>query len=578
MSACQVVDQQKSLCYPSRLRMSLLILVVLMSGLAMMAQVQAADGQSPSETVVGRVTLAIGQGQIIHDNDTQDQARTGTLIREGDQVVTRSNGHVHIRFIDDGLVSVRPNSRLDVERYQYNPDHPEDSTIRFNLEEGVTRAVSGKGAKAARDRYRMNTPIAAIGVRGTDYILSASADRIRAFVNEGAIVMASFSDHCLASGLGPCNDGGIELRGGSNQVLELDRLSKQPRLLQMELDEALTSRIIQRDGQELSRQPQATDDQDSHEAPSTSDPVAEPDPTTADPATGDPTTGMEPPELEHPDQSDSGKGQNGQKKDDDDEEASSAMVMKALALIKDHTPAAESDNDANQEQGMGLQIVLVDDGNSLTLISDAAAQGVGDADQRPLKPEDLLMMPQIGGSDGSLLPDSSQRQLVWGYWGDAAETAPDFFFPYEELVEKGYVAKVNNPSLQYRLMRRSSDSSTLMPGLGTVNFALHNAAATLTSHSGDKTDMGVSAGALRIDFAKGSFATLLQMDSQQTGQIEFVMSGAVSDNGLFQGHFNNSSSALGGATSLDGQEAAYMFWHNVAQGRIDGITLWGARP
>ena len=33
------------------------------------------------------------------------------------------------------------------------------------------RSITGQWGEAARDRFRLNTPIAAIGVRGTDFIV-----------------------------------------------------------------------------------------------------------------------------------------------------------------------------------------------------------------------------------------------------------------------------------------------------------------------------------------------------------------------------------------------------------------------
>jgi hypothetical protein len=63
--------------------------------------------------------------------------------------------------------------------------------------------------------------VAAIGVRGTDFVVNADSLSTRASVNEGVIVMAPFSDLCSVDGLGPCAANAVELAGNSLQVLEI---------------------------------------------------------------------------------------------------------------------------------------------------------------------------------------------------------------------------------------------------------------------------------------------------------------------------------------------------------------------
>jgi hypothetical protein len=180
---------------------------------------------------IGEVSLVLGKAWLESAGGRKKPIIPGTLIRATDRIHTESNGHVHIRFIDQALVSVRPDSRLQIVRYDYSAEQPEQSTIKLSLEEGVTRSISGKGARAARERFRMNTPIAAIGVRGTDFLVSASQGGVRALVNEGAIVLAPFSSDCTVDAFGPCAVNAIELTDTSLQIIELDGSSASPRLL-----------------------------------------------------------------------------------------------------------------------------------------------------------------------------------------------------------------------------------------------------------------------------------------------------------------------------------------------------------
>ncbi|MDO8272574.1 MAG: FecR family protein [Gammaproteobacteria bacterium] len=213
-----------------RLKKSALSLSVAALLLAQVAVVDSALADTAAAGV-GEVSLVLGKAYLEAADNSRELIRAGTRISVSDRVVTEANGHVHIRFDDDALVSVRPDSLLEIERYDYNAASPEQSSIKLNLVEGVTRAISGKGAHAARERFRLNTPIAAIGVRGTDFVVSATDVSVRALVSEGAIVVAPFSSDCLASNFGPCVVNAVELTQESLQVVQMDGRTPLPRLV-----------------------------------------------------------------------------------------------------------------------------------------------------------------------------------------------------------------------------------------------------------------------------------------------------------------------------------------------------------
>ena len=154
---------------------------------------------------VGFVTLVLGQALVVSPNGISQAVRRGSAITPGDRIETAQGGHVHIRFVDDALVSVRPSSRLTVDAYEYNPAKVTQSQVRFTLEAGVARAISGAAAEGAKERFRLNTPLVAIGVRGTDFVVSTQAEQTTAQVNQGAIVMTPLGAGCDANTFGPCN-------------------------------------------------------------------------------------------------------------------------------------------------------------------------------------------------------------------------------------------------------------------------------------------------------------------------------------------------------------------------------------
>lgn len=159
----------------------------------------------------------------------------GEPLSEGDALLTGPDGYAYIVTADRAFISVRPNSELVIERYAVSQDENAGGTtqIRFNLKRGVARFISGEAVSKAKDRFRLNTPIAAIGVRGTDFTVFTSDSVTRATVTSGAIAVAPLGGLCSLAGLGPCvGPSTVDLGvGGAFPVIELGRGDQRPRLV-----------------------------------------------------------------------------------------------------------------------------------------------------------------------------------------------------------------------------------------------------------------------------------------------------------------------------------------------------------
>ena len=182
---------------------------------------------------VGEVSFAIGVSRVISEEGRASAVSRAMPVHVGDRIETERGGHIHVRFVDGAYVAVRPGSRLTIETYRYNAANPQDSAIRFRLEEGVVRAISGKGAEAARERFRLNTPIAALGVRGTDFVVQTEPERVRVAIYSGAIVLTPLGEGCRADALGPCATAASRtLSADMGQVmLEFQRQQVAPRIV-----------------------------------------------------------------------------------------------------------------------------------------------------------------------------------------------------------------------------------------------------------------------------------------------------------------------------------------------------------
>ncbi len=145
---------------------------------------------------VGRVTLVVGDVQLQRAGQLQPLL-SGDVIRVDDRLITHERSLVQVRMQDDALISLRAQGRLHVQCYQ-------SDCMKLNLEQGEMRQVTGSMGQANKQNFRLNTPVAAIGVRGTDFITKTDAANTYVRVLAGAIVAAPFDEACQASQLGVC--------------------------------------------------------------------------------------------------------------------------------------------------------------------------------------------------------------------------------------------------------------------------------------------------------------------------------------------------------------------------------------
>ncbi|MEY3573254.1 MAG: putative exported protein, partial [Pseudomonadota bacterium] len=151
----------------------------------------------------GQISFVTGQVSI-QRGETSLIARVGMPLLVGDQITTAQGSHLHGLMSDRAFLSVRAESILRIEQYQVNPSSPGEQALQLSLQKGAARYITGDAAKAARDRFRLNTPIAAVGVRGTDLTVFSTAEVTRVSVAFGAVVIAPLDESCRSIALGPC--------------------------------------------------------------------------------------------------------------------------------------------------------------------------------------------------------------------------------------------------------------------------------------------------------------------------------------------------------------------------------------
>jgi hypothetical protein len=162
--------------------------------IALACAVQAAQAAE-----AGKIIFVAGTANV-----AGQAAVNGAAVQEGQMLSTGGDGFLYIKTVDSGLFILRPNTQARIAAYQVDEKNPANTHVKFELLSGVARSQSGHAVKQARQNFRFNTPVAAIGVRGTDFTVFADNDTTRVAVISGAIVMSGFGGACTAGGAGPC--------------------------------------------------------------------------------------------------------------------------------------------------------------------------------------------------------------------------------------------------------------------------------------------------------------------------------------------------------------------------------------
>jgi hypothetical protein len=91
----------------------------------------------------------------------------GDEVFEGSRIVTGRKSHVTIRFSDESVFSLGPDSQMTVDKYAYEKD-PAKSSLTARIVKGTFRFISGLIAKAKPENMNVHLGlVATIGVRGT---------------------------------------------------------------------------------------------------------------------------------------------------------------------------------------------------------------------------------------------------------------------------------------------------------------------------------------------------------------------------------------------------------------------------
>ena len=141
-----------------------------------------------------KVDFAIGVVVALQADGGRRPLARGAEVSPGETVDTGA-GRVQLRFSDGAMVSLQPQTQFRIDAYEFKGEAAGGERGFFSLLKGAMRTITGAIGKTDRKAYRLDTAVATIGIRGTEYAV-AYGNSITATTYSGLIEVCN-SAGCL---------------------------------------------------------------------------------------------------------------------------------------------------------------------------------------------------------------------------------------------------------------------------------------------------------------------------------------------------------------------------------------------
>jgi hypothetical protein len=136
--------------------------------IAMLAIGATLGGALPAMAEDSTALLVASRGEVYAELEADRRALAqGDAVEEEERIITGDKSFAVLQFVDGAKVTVRPNSILDIKEYRYNGSDENAATL--SLVQGGLRIITGAMTKSEPEAFKVETPVALMGVRGTEF-------------------------------------------------------------------------------------------------------------------------------------------------------------------------------------------------------------------------------------------------------------------------------------------------------------------------------------------------------------------------------------------------------------------------
>jgi hypothetical protein len=133
----------------------------------------ASQTTSPDSDRIGTFKQVQGEAWV-GPPAARKTAVSGEGVKIADRLSTGQTGAATITLKDGTVLTVGPNSTMDLSAFEFNSTNQEGNLV-LDLLQGSVRIVTGLLGKANPDKFKVKTPTSVVGVRGTDFIVQTQA-------------------------------------------------------------------------------------------------------------------------------------------------------------------------------------------------------------------------------------------------------------------------------------------------------------------------------------------------------------------------------------------------------------------
>lgn len=169
--------------------------------MATLAILFLAPATAQEKTRVGLVNRVQADVQI-KSGGNSSKAAIGTPVHLDDEIETGPGARLEVTLKDNTKLTLGENARMIVDTFVYNPN--EDKAEFSSFIKGAFRFVTGRIADAKTKTVEVRTPVATMGIRGTDFWGGPIDGNIGIFLLSGEIVVRTQGGEVVLdrSGLG----------------------------------------------------------------------------------------------------------------------------------------------------------------------------------------------------------------------------------------------------------------------------------------------------------------------------------------------------------------------------------------
>lgn len=135
---------------------------------------------------IGKVTGIKGEAYIERNNENI-VAKVGLILEIKDKVITKDDSRALLLFNDNTSITIGKNSNVEVQKYIFDKTAISNSEAQFKFAKGVFRTITGNIGKLNKDKFKIQTSTATIGIRGTVFDVVVTDDATKIGVLEGGV-------------------------------------------------------------------------------------------------------------------------------------------------------------------------------------------------------------------------------------------------------------------------------------------------------------------------------------------------------------------------------------------------------